>query len=107
MRHLIQPETREREASPLLGDCFVVVNRHGHCWDGTEWVAHWRKAIQYRRPDHAYELCEMEAKAAEMATGISGSVCYIPPGTSSHALTPFPDLSQVDLRAFALKPELC
>ena len=68
---------------------------------------HISEAIQYRRPDPAYELCEMEAKAAEMATGISGSVCYIPPGMPTDTLAPFPDLSQVDLRAFALKPELC
>lgn len=89
------------------GDCFVVVNAQGRCWDGVRWTARWCDAVQYRRPDHAYELCEQEAKAAEMATGIPGVVCYIPPGTPPLALFPFPDLSQVDLRDLARKPEVC
>ncbi len=89
------------------GDCFVVVNCRGECWDGERWVEGWGQGVQFRRPDPAYELCEMAAKEAEMVTGVAGSVCYIPPGMPSHTLAPFPDLSQVDLRDFALKPEVC
>ena len=91
-----------------LGDCFVVVNCRGQCWDGSRWVARWSNALQFRRPDPAYELCEATAREAEQASGVAGAVCYIQPGTpASHVLSPFPDLSQVDLRDFALKPEVC
>jgi hypothetical protein len=90
------------------GDCFIVVNCRGECWDGARWVALWSDAVQFRRPDPAYELCEQAACEAERATGIAGVVCYIPPGTpASLVLLPFPDLSQVDLRDLALKPEVC
>lgn len=90
------------------GDCFVVVNFRGQCWDGTRWVALWSDGVQFRRPDPAYELCEQAAQEAEHATGIAATVCYIPPGTpASHVLCPFPDFSQVDLRDLALKPEVC
>lgn len=90
------------------GDCFVAVNCRGECWDGTRWVALWSDAVQFRRPDPAYELCEQAAREAERATGIAGVACYIPPGTpASLVLLPFPDLSQVDLRDLALKPEVC
>jgi len=90
------------------GDCFVVVNGHGECWDGARWVALWRDAMQFRRPDPAYELCEQAAREAEIAAGIAAAVCYIPPGTpATHVLSSFPDLSQVDLRDLALKPEVC
>jgi hypothetical protein len=88
----------------MNGECFVVVNRHGQCWDGTRWVALWTNAIRYRRPDHAYELCE-QAAAAEMVTGVAGVVCYIPPGTPSHPFLPFRVIH--DLRDLALKPEVC
>jgi hypothetical protein len=89
----------------MNGDCFVVVNCHGQCWDGLRWVALWSNAVQYRRPDHAYELCEQEAKAAEMVSGVPGIVCYIPPGTPPLPLAPFPSLH--DLRDLARKPERC
>ena len=106
----IPPTHPMRSSSPqpdALGDCFVVVNCHGKCWDGEMWVDDWRVAVQYRRPDHAYELCELEAKSAEMITGVAASVCYIPAGTLAASLAPFPDLSQVDLRDLARKPEVC
>lgn len=106
MRPLTQPTTPElRHAT--AGDCFVVVNCLGQCWDGETWVTLWCDAVQYRRPDHAFELCEQEAKSAEMVTGMAASVCYIPLGTLPLPLAPFPDLSQVDLRDFARKPERC
>ena len=107
MRSLPRAATIEHLAQPALGDCFVVVNRYGQCWDGARWIDGWGDAVQYRRPDHAFEMCEVEAKAAEMVTGVAGSVCYIPPGTPPHALAPFPDLTHVDLRGLALKPEVC
>ena len=87
-------------------DCFVVVNCHGECWDGESWVELWSKAMQFRRPSPAYELCEQAARDAERITGVAGAVCYIPPGTpASLALSPFPDLSQVELRTLALALE--
>jgi len=90
------------------GDCFVVANGRGECWDGARWVALWSDAIQFRRPDPAYELCEAAARDARELTGEAGMVCYIPPGTpASFVLAPVPDLSQVDLRDFARKPEVC
>jgi hypothetical protein len=90
------------------GDCFVVVNCRSECWDGERWVRGWTQAVQFRRPDPAYELCEQAAREAEQLTGVAGVVCYIPPGTPPSApLVPFPDLSQVDLRDFARKPEVC
>lgn len=90
------------------GDCFIVINRRGQCWDGAAWVDSWCEAIQYRRPDPAYEMCEEAAHDAEQRTGTAGMVCYIPAGTpSSFVLAPVPDLSQVDLRAFARSPEVC
>lgn len=90
------------------GDCFVVVNCRSECWDGRRWVREWTQAVQFRRPDPAYELCETAAREAERFTGVAGVVCYIPPGTpAGFVLAPFPDLSQVDLRAFARKPEVC
>jgi hypothetical protein len=90
------------------GDCFVVINGRGECWDGVRWIALWSDAVQFRRPDPAYELCEQAAREAESATGIAAAVCYIPPGTpATHVLFSFPDLSQVDLRDLALKPEVC
>jgi hypothetical protein len=90
------------------GDCFIVVNCRGECWDGAQWVAVWSDAMQFRRPDPAYELCERAVREAESVMGIAGVVCYIPPGTpASLVLLPFPDLSQVDLRDLALKPEVC
>lgn len=90
------------------GDCFVVVNCHGECWDGSHWVALWSDAVQYRRPDPAYELSEAAAREARELTGETGIVCYIPPGTpAAFILAPVPDLSQVDLRDFARKPEVC
>jgi hypothetical protein len=90
------------------GDCFVVINSRGECWDGTRWVTSWRSAVQFRRPDAAYELCEQEAREAERLTGVAAVVCYLPPGTpATFALAPFLDLSQVDLRDLALMPEEC
>lgn len=90
------------------GDCFIVINRRGECWDGAVWVKSWCEAVQYRRPDPAYEMCEEEAHDAEQRTGTAGMVCYIPAGTlPSFVLAPVPDLSQVDLRAFARSPEVC
>lgn len=93
--------------NPLTGlaDCFIVVNRRGQCWDGKRWVALWCDAVKYRRPDHAYELCEQEAKNAEMLTGVPGMVCYIPPGTPALPLAPIPVVH--DLRDFARRPEVC
>jgi hypothetical protein len=90
-----------------LGDCFVVVNRRGECWDGKRWVTLWCDAIQFRRPDPAYELCEQAAREAERVSSITGAVCYIPPGSTPVPLSPFPDLSQVDLRDLARSPEVC
>jgi hypothetical protein len=90
------------------GDCFVVVNGRGECWDGARWVALWSDAVQFRRPDPAYEFCEAATREAKELTGEAGMVCYIPPGTpASFVLAPIPDLSQVDLRDFARKPEVC
>lgn len=90
------------------GDCFVVANCRSECWDGERWVGGWTQAVQFRRPDPAYELCETAAREAEQLTGVAGVVCYIPPGTpAGFALAPFPDLSQVDLRDFARRPEVC
>lgn len=90
------------------GDCFVVVNCHSECWDGERWTRGWTQAVQFSRPDPAYELCEKAAREAEQLTGVAGVVCYIPPGTLPSApLVPFPDLSQVDLRDLARKPEVC
>jgi hypothetical protein len=87
------------------GDCFVVVNSRGQCWDGLRWVALWSNAVQFRRPDPAYELCEGAVHEAEQATGVAGAVCYIPPGTPSELLlSPFPNLSHLDLREFGLAP---
>ncbi len=106
--HDILCETRRlllADTSP--GDCFVVVNCGGECWDGERWVKGWRQAVQFRRPEPAYELCERAAREATEITGVAGLVCYIPPGMPSIALAPFPDLSQVDLRDFARKPEVC
>jgi hypothetical protein len=90
------------------GDCFVVGNCRGECWDGARWVALWSDAVQFRRPDPAYELCEAAALEAKQLTGEAAMVCYIPPGTPAFfVLAPIPDLSQVDLRDFARKPEVC
>jgi hypothetical protein len=95
-------------AEPPDGDCFVVINCRSECWDGERWVGGWPQAVQFRRPDPAYELCEKAAREAERLTGVAGAVCYIPPGTPPSApLAPFPDLSQVDLRDLARKPERC
>ncbi len=92
----------------LQGDCFIVVNHDGECWDGKSWVARWTDAIRFQRPDPAYELCKEAVDDAERITGVAGEVCYIPPGTpSSFVLSPFPDFSQVDFRDLALSPELC
>lgn len=96
------------EAGMPHGDCFVVVNHLGECWDGQQWVNGWGQAVQFRRPDPAYELCEQAAGEAERRSGMAGVVCYIPPGTlPSTALVPFPNLTQVDLRDFARNPEVC
>jgi hypothetical protein len=90
------------------GDCFVVINCRSECWDGERWVRSWTQAVQFRRPDPAYELCEKAAREAEQLTAQTGVVCYIPPGTLPSApLVPFPDLSRVDLRDLARKPEVC
>jgi hypothetical protein len=106
MHTTFQPEAtgagRGEESRP--GDCFVVVNRHGQCWDGAEWVDGWFGAIQFRRPAPAYELCEEAAREAGRSTGIVGLVCYIPAGTASPVLQPFPDYSAVDLRQFGRGP---
>src|SRR5436309_612874 len=78
----------------ISGDCFVVVNCRGLCWNGSAWVRSWSNAIQFRRPDAAYELCEEAAAEADRVTGVAGMVCYIPPGTSaSLVLSAFLDLS--------------
>ena len=96
------------DATESRGDCFIVINRQGKCWDGVRWTDSWCAAIQFRRPEAAYESCEEAARDAAHLTGMSGMVCYIPPGTpASFVLVPFPDLSQVDLRDFARKPEVC
>ncbi|MBX9578877.1 MAG: hypothetical protein K2X87_01090, partial [Gemmataceae bacterium] len=77
------------------GDCFVVANTRGECWDGERWVKGWGRALQFRRPDPAYELCEQAAQEAEQLTGMSGMVCYIVPGTpQTFDLVPFIDFSQ-------------
>jgi hypothetical protein len=90
------------------GDCFIVINRRGQCWDGVSWTASWCDAVKFRRPDPAFELCEEAAGEAEQTTGESGMVCYIPPDTpASFLLAAIPDLSQVDLRDFARKPDVC
>lgn len=93
---------------PPKGDCFVVLNCRGECWDGDGWVKGWWRAIHFRRPDPAYELCDQAAREAERRTGVVGVVCYIPAGTPALArIAPFPDLSQVDLRDLARRPEVC
>lgn len=90
------------------GDCFVVVNCRGECWDGECWVKGWDDAVQFRRPDPAFELCEQMAREAEELTGVAGMVCYIAPGTpQTFTLVPFTDLSQLDLRDLARSPERC
>lgn len=111
----LRPTRRVADALLLLprptpavvqGDCFIVINRQGKCWNGEDWTDSWCDAIQFRRPDPAYELCEAAAHEAAEFTGVAGMVCYIPPGTpASFVLSPIPDLSQVDLRDFSLKPE--
>lgn len=106
--HELFSDSRRRVfAETPPGDCFVVVNCGGECWDGERWVKGWWQAVQFRRPEPAYELCERAAREATVVTGVAGLVCYIPPGTPPSALAPFPDLSQVDLRDFARKPEVC
>lgn len=85
----------------MHGDCFVVINNQGKCWDGTTWVNLWSQALQFRRPDPAYEMCEQEAGKARSQTGIKGVVAYITADASEEALDPFEDLSDVDLRAFS------
>jgi hypothetical protein len=91
-----------------MGDCFVVINERGECWNGVLWVGLWSDAVKFRRPDAAYELCEQTAREAQQISGDAGAVCYIPPGTpANQILSPFPDLSQVDLRDLARKPERC
>jgi len=110
MHTAVQPETVQTKGDDQseLGDCFVVVNSLGKCWDGAAWVNGWCMVLQFRRPDPAYELCQQAACEAKRLTGVAGVVCYIPPGTpASFRLVAFPDLSQVDLRDFALKPEVC
>lgn len=89
------------------GDCFVVVNGRGQCWDGAAWVDGWGNALQFRRPSPAYEMCEQAAREAEYLSGVTGVVCYVPPGTPPTFLAPFPDLSQADLRDFARRPDVC
>ncbi len=106
-REIVSASRRRLFAETPVGDCFVVVNCGGECWDGERWVKGWWEAVQFRRPEPAYELCERAAREATGITGVDGLVCYIPPGTPSIALAPFPDLSQVDLRDFARKPEVC
>jgi hypothetical protein len=102
------PMGTEGSDSPEPGDCFVVANSRGQCWDGAAWVDGWCGGLQFRRPSPAYELCESAAREAARTTGVAGMVCYIPPGTpAGFVLAPFPDLSQVDLRDFARKPEVC
>jgi hypothetical protein len=96
------------QAELFGGDCFIVINRRGQCWGGSAWVDCWCEAIQFRRPNPAYELCADAAHEAEQLTGTAGMVCYIPAGTpASYVMAPVPDLSQVDLRDFALSPEVC
>ena len=105
---MIAPKKLGKELAAWQGDCFVVVNSSGECWDGAAWVARWSMAAQFRRREPAYELCEQAAREAERLTSVAGAVCYIPPGTPILlALVPFYDLSQVDLRDFALIPEQC
>lgn len=88
-----------------LGDCFVVINCQGECWDGRRWVKGWTNAVQFQRPDPAYELCEQAARDAKRRTGVTGVVCYIPPDMPASApIVPFPDLSKVDLRDLARMP---
>lgn len=60
-----------------IGDVFVVSNAQGECWDGERWVVGWGHALQFKRPDPAYELCEDAAREAERLTGIRGVVTYI------------------------------
>lgn len=107
----MRPATRRAAAAITVpsvgGDCFVVVNRHGACWGGSAWVPLWCDALQFRRPDHAYELCEQEAKHAEMLLGVPGSVCYIPPGTPALPLAPFPPLHDLRGLGLARRPERC
>ena len=93
------------EQQKATGDCFVVVNSRGRCWDGMAWIDGWYLAVQFRRPDPAYEMCDEAAADAEGLTGIPGMVCYIPPGTPvSLLLQPFPDYSTVDLRVLGRPP---
>jgi len=92
-------------ANTWAGDCFVVTASDGRCWSGERWIRLWSIARQFRRPDPAYELCVREA---ERRSGTAGMVCYIPPGTpATFVLAPIPDLSQVDLRDLARRPEAC
>ena len=87
------------KAADRLGDCFVVINSQGQCWDGEEWIDSWCSAVQFRRPLPAYELCSEIALEAERISGIIGMVCYIPLGTpTSFMLEAFPDYSRVELR---------
>jgi len=98
------------QLSPIVGegDCFIVISKRGKCWNGEKWLSSWCEGLQFRRPEPAYELCAAAAREAEQITGEGGMVCYIPSGTpASFVLVPIPDLSQVDLRDFARKPEVC
>jgi hypothetical protein len=69
-------ETSDESAD---GDVFVVTNNKGECWDGERWVVGWARALQFRRPDPAFELCAEAAREAERLTGVSGTVTYVQP----------------------------
>src|SRR6266481_1434230 len=45
------PEIRSDDSLWLIagapqGDCFIVINCRGECWDGERWVKGWRQAVQ-------------------------------------------------------------
>jgi hypothetical protein len=75
--HQLEPERRTTEWK--IGDLFVVSNARDECWDGERWVVGWGRALQFKRPAAAYELCEEAAREAERLTGVRGAVTYIQP----------------------------
>jgi hypothetical protein len=95
---LANPGTPVRDEEMPEGDCFVVVNAKGECWDGKAWAANWGRALKFRRPAPAYEMCVEEARGAEQQTGVKGLAAYIPPGASDTRLDGFEDPSDVVLR---------
>ena len=107
-----QPEPADKKASEEseLGDCFVVVNSRGQCWSGRLAGRCVEHGPSVPPPGPCLRVCAPASSPRGGADYRRGRAWWLHPARHARLARPWPPsptLSQVDLRDFARKPEVC